>query len=96
MSVKISVQAEIKGVFYEGEAVLHEANVTANKLTFPGEYLRLLDIVDKGDHWQVKPKHFIRDKQDFNEIDRLCKQYKGTYVTYNKATKEGGLWRIPK
>lgn len=95
MSIKINVQAYIKGVFYEGEAELHQVKESKNKPQFPDPYGNMLEVTDKGDHWQVKPHHFLPTER-FTEIAKFVKQYEGQYVTFNPETKDGGLWKIPK
>lgn len=95
MSVKINVQAFIEGKFYEGEAQLRQVKEGEKKPEFPDPYANMLEVTDKGDHWQVKPRHFL-PTEHFTEIAKITKQYEGQYVTFDKETKAGGLWQIPK
>jgi hypothetical protein len=51
----------------------------------------MLTVSDQGPYWQIKPKTFLQS-DDFAEICRIVKQYKGGYVSAGKSSH----FRVPK
>jgi hypothetical protein len=52
---------------------------------FPEPYSEMLTISDRGNYWEIKPKQFL-DSNDFTEVLRIVKQYKGEYVSAGKSS----------
>jgi len=59
--------------------------------SFPEPYAEMLTINDEGTAWIVRPREFLR-KDDFSEVARIVRQYRGSYVSAGKSS----YFRIPK
>lgn len=58
-------------------------STSAKAPIFPEPYSEMLTINDEGTTWTVRPREFLR-KEDFSEIARIVRQYKGEYVSAGK------------
>ena len=98
MSEEIDVLLKIGNRFYEGKLKPQPQTVgqtpripDAKAPIFPEPYSEMLTINDEGTTWTVRPREFLR-KDDFAEIARIVRQYKGEYVSAGKSS----YFRIPK
>jgi hypothetical protein len=97
LSEELDILIKIGGKFYEGK--LHpqqlgqhpQISEPKKRPAFPEPYSEMLDIVDQGNYWQIRPKQFLKT-EDFTEIARLVKQFGGSYVSAGKSSH----FRIPK
>jgi len=95
-SEEIEIVLKIGSRFYEGrvhpQPVVKQAEIpTVNAPAIPETYAGLLSIRDEGAAWILRPKEFLR-KEDFAEILRIVKQYKGEYVSAGRSS----YFKIPK
>ena len=70
---------EIRDVFRDTPASV------ANPPIFPEPFSSMLSISDEGNAWIVRPREFLR-KDDFAEIARIVRQYRGEYVSAGKSS----------
>jgi len=66
--------------------------LSGDKIVFPNHYTDLLTVTENEDYIIIKPKEYIRSKQDFKEISQIIKDYGGEYVSANRDTH----WRIKR
>jgi hypothetical protein len=96
MSEDIEVLLRIGGKFFEGKLQPQKTGSQfpapdAKRPMLPEVYAEMVAVTDEGSYWKIKPKEFLR-KEDFAEIARIVRQYKGEYVSAGRSS----YFKIPK
>jgi hypothetical protein len=95
VSEDIEVLLKIGSRYYEGRLrpqVGHPTEISnGNPPAIPEILAELLTIKAEGDYWILRPRQFLK-KQDFSEIARIVRQYKGDYVSAGRSS----YFKIPK
>lgn len=96
MSEEIDVLIRFQGKFYEGKLKPQKVgsivpSPRASAPIFPEPYAEMLTISEEGTAWIVRPRQFL-GSENFSEIARIVRQYKGEYVSAGKSS----YFSIPK
>lgn len=96
MSEEIEVLLRINGRIFEGKLQPQKTGSQvpapdAKRPMLPEPYAEMVAVTDEGSYWKIRPREFLR-KEDFAEIARIVRQYKGDYVSAGKSS----YFKIPK